>query len=394
MEAAQAKRDEGAALFSEKNYTRAETCFIDASNMVKRLGSATSDNEKNKILLSCYLNLASINVFNQKYSQAAEYATEALDVNKKSVKAYYRRGQAYRGMKEYSKARFDLMMASEIEPNNTEIRDELADLRKEIEANGGAPTPSRPVDAMAGYPSSIGSLRPPSAGLGGGGLGGGMALPPGMEQYASLLKYAPPPTNASTSTLTSSAPIPTSFPTNPTLQALLDRANGNDAEAMFTLAEAFENGKDAGCPVHKVASFTYYKKAAEVGGKPVAQAAVAWCYKTGFGVDRNDTEAVGWYIKAANQGYVKAQACLGFCYEKGEGAAKDMSKAVGWYAKAAEQGDNVAQVNLALCYEKGTGIAQDHRQAFQWFMKAAEQGNLNAIVNVGVAYEKGEGVEK
>ena len=49
-------------------------------------------------------------------------------------------------------------------------------------------------------------------------------------------------------------------------------------------------------------------------------------------------EAVEWYKKAANKGYVQAQYALGDVYEFGEGVEMNYLLAQSWYKKAAEQG--------------------------------------------------------
>ena len=48
-------------------------------------------------------------------------------------------------------------------------------------------------------------------------------------------------------------------------------------------------------------------------------------YQCGRGVDQNNSTAVKWYRKAAEQGHVYAQHSLGLMYQS-------------WYRKAAEQG--------------------------------------------------------
>src|SRR4051812_16571882 len=50
--------------------------------------------------------------------------------------------------------------------------------------------------------------------------------------------------------------------------------------------------------------------------------------------DKDETQAVAWYQKAADLGNAQAMFNLGCCYEHGEGVEKqDDSKAVEWYRK-------------------------------------------------------------
>jgi hypothetical protein len=77
-------------------------------------------------------------------------------------------------------------------------------------------------------------------------------------------------------------------------------------------------------------------------------------------------------------GYARAQSNVGVFYQNGR-LKKDDSKAVDWYLKAAEQGNAVAQYNLAVCYERGEGTEPDEAMAAQWYRKAADQGHAGAM---------------
>ena len=74
----------------------------------------------------------------------------------------------------------------------------------------------------------------------------------------------------------------------------------------------------------------------------------------------DDKEAVKWYRKAAEQGFVYAQFNLGMMYRKGEGVLEDDKEAVKWYRKAAEQGFATAQRQLGILYALGQGVLEDY----------------------------------
>ena len=116
-------------------------------------------------------------------------------------------------------------------------------------------------------------------------------------------------------------------------------------------------------------------------------------YATGQDVQKDETRAVYWFNKAADQGYAAAQSELGFRYENGSGGLKkDDARGRSWYQKAAEQGNASAQNNLGLMYEQGQGgLAKDDVQAVFWYRKAAEQGLKEAQNNLGSMYENGTG---
>jgi TPR repeat protein len=56
----------------------------------------------------------------------------------------------------------------------------------------------------------------------------------------------------------------------------------------------------------------------------------------------------------------------------------DNSAALDWYRKAAEQGDPMAQYRLGVMYAKGWGVPQDDTAAVSWYRKAADQGDVPA----------------
>ena len=54
---------------------------------------------------------------------------------------------------------------------------------------------------------------------------------------------------------------------------------------------------------------------------------------------------------------------LGLMYKKGWGVAKDEAEAVRLLRKAADLGDTDAMFNLATSYEDGRGVDQDEAEA-------------------------------
>ena len=150
----------------------------------------------------------------------------------------------------------------------------------------------------------------------------------------------------------------------------------------------------AATPANAGKSFQETKIKAEKGIAP-AQANLGFLYANGYGVPKDEAEAVKWYRKAADQGYANAQSNLGIMYLLGRGVAKDESEAVKWYRKAADQGDASAQYNLGLMYANGRGgVPKDAVEAVKWYRKAADQGNASAQSNLGSSYALGNGVVK
>ena len=89
---------------------------------------------------------------------------------------------------------------------------------------------------------------------------------------------------------------------------------------------------------------------------------------------REDTQALTWFLKAAEQGMADAQFRVGLFLQKGWGEPKDPVQAVSWYLKAANQGQKDAQLYLAACLENGEGVAKDEIEAYAYY-------NLAGITN-------------
>ena len=136
-----------------------------------------------------------------------------------------------------------------------------------------------------------------------------------------------------------------------------------------------------------------YTKAAK-SDNVKAQAGLGNCYYYGNGVEKDYTEAIEWYRKAAEQGYAKAQHGLGNCYRRGYGVEQSYTEAIEWYRKAAEQGYAKAQLQLGDRYYYGQGVEKDYDEAVKWYRKAAEQGNEYAKQCLGDCYNEGKGVMK
>ncbi len=122
----------------------------------------------------------------------------------------------------------------------------------------------------------------------------------------------------------------------------------------------------------------YYQKALNIikplaeQGYPDAQFSLGKMYGSGKGVPKNNTKALKWFRKAAEQGHTLAQTILGAIYLwEGGGTPKDCAEAVRWYRRAAEQGYSNAQFSLGIMHQMGWGIPQDYVQAYKWFSLAA-----------------------
>lgn len=120
---------------------------------------------------------------------------------------------------------------------------------------------------------------------------------------------------------------------------------------------------------------------------------LARIYERGIGTAKNPAEAMKWYAKAADFGFVPARNVLGEAYIAGYGGNADPRKGLDYLQSAAQEGYVAAQYNLAKLYYSGeSGVPRDLKQAGAWFNAAAKSGYPAALFAAGRMYDLGEGV--
>lgn len=72
------------------------------------------------------------------------------------------------------------------------------------------------------------------------------------------------------------------------------------------------------------------------GGDAQSMLFLAFAYRTGRGVTRDDQQAYHWYRQAALRGVPEAQFQLGLMAELGQGAPADAEEAAYWYGLATD----------------------------------------------------------
>ena len=113
-------------------------------------------------------------------------------------------------------------------------------------------------------------------------------------------------------------------------------------------------------------------------GNAHSQFLLGQLYLMGWGVGKDEAEAVKWWRLSAEQGNAGSQNALGAAFQFGGGVSCDYSEAVKWYRMAAMQGDSLAQFNLGEMYRNGQGVAQDREEAKMWFKKSSDKGYKRA----------------
>lgn len=136
------------------------------------------------------------------------------------------------------------------------------------------------------------------------------------------------------------------------------------------------------------------RRSAENGGAP-DWTRYARSLVTGPEELRDPKEALKWYKKAADAGYVPAQVGLGDLYGAGVGVRQDHHKAQEWYQLAARLSKNAdAHFRVGEGYFRGLGRSRDYAEALTHYMISAKQGHPIAQYLVGSMYEAGWGVDQ
>ena len=126
-------------------------------------------------------------------------------------------------------------------------------------------------------------------------------------------------------------------------------------------------------------------------GDAIAQRTLAFHYRDGTGVAKDEKEALNWAHRAADGGDAEAMDFVGFAYLRGSLIKGSPIIAIGYFKAAAEQSAQAA-FNLGQCYFGAQGTEQDIPKALEYWKKAAAAGHGRAAACAAMAYCSGEGV--
>lgn len=101
--------------------------------------------------------------------------------------------------------------------------------------------------------------------------------------------------------------------------------------------------------------------------------------QNGWGLERDPTEAVGLYRRAADAGLTRAIHNLGRMYRAGLGVARDDAETARLWKIAARQGSVASQASLGNLYFIGEGVPRDVFRAYFWWTIAARHFDLEAV---------------
>lgn len=152
-------------------------------------------------------------------------------------------------------------------------------------------------------------------------------------------------------------------------------------------------------------AFQYALEAAQ-SGSAEAQFSVAEAFAQGRGTARDEAQAAHWYLLAAQQGLPRAQYAMGQLLEHGRARQPDLQQACSWYRLAAAQGMAAAQLALERLDADGNGRspdaakagrrapARERRLADSRWVRFASQGGAEEFFHLGSMFERGVTVEK
>lgn len=142
------------------------------------------------------------------------------------------------------------------------------------------------------------------------------------------------------------------------------------ADAQYSLAQTLRIGD--GVPPDMKEAFQWYLKAARQGHKE-SEFSLSICYRRGDGVAVDLKESRRWSLIAAEHGVPRSQCHVGLEYYGENPDPANDTLAVRWFRKAAEQLHPAGAFFLGRCYLKGRGVPKDKIEGVAWMFTCAKE---------------------
>jgi TPR repeat protein len=159
--------------------------------------------------------------------------------------------------------------------------------------------------------------------------------------------------------------------------------------------------------INQLAIAAYYFSVSAARGNPMGLIMYAIALRHGWGIEKNEVEAVKWLQSAADKALVDLDivTCdyskksirtniqnkeqtktvitdelimaifeLAICFKQGWGVKKSAQTAAYYLNIAAQLGDSEAQMEMGELYLRGEGVKQDKKLAAKWFRQAEKNG--------------------
>ena len=116
------------------------------------------------------------------------------------------------------------------------------------------------------------------------------------------------------------------------------RATQADAVACYNLSGSYDKG-NLGLPRDYEASAAWAALAVLAGGHVRAMNNLGFAFRDGEGVEQSESNALPWFVRAAESGHIGSIWALGKAYRDGRGASVDLVTAAKWFRRGFEMGD-------------------------------------------------------
>jgi TPR repeat protein/putative methionine-R-sulfoxide reductase with GAF domain len=155
----------------------------------------------------------------------------------------------------------------------------------------------------------------------------------------------------------------------PLIQAKLQERGHTQLQTVLASSQPPKSANAAG-PSVDTATLDQLRQMAD-NGDPAAQNALGLRYATGDGVRPDDHQALNWFTKAAEQGYIPAQSKLGSVYYRGRDIPQNFSQAYFWMVLARASGDDTSKTLAPLVASHLTRdqIASIESDAGRWLQE-------------------------
>lgn len=152
-------------------------------------------------------------------------------------------------------------------------------------------------------------------------------------------------------------------------------AEGGDARAQYELFRKYSHAE--GVEKDLVQAGYWYRRFADQGN-PDAQ---AYLEKAAQACDAEAEQAAtaDWCTFAAGSGSPIGQFQMGGFYHRGHIFERDRTEALSWFRKAAEQGHSGAQLLLGMAYANGDGAQMDLVESYAWVVTALSRKPFNEL---------------
>lgn len=121
-------------------------------------------------------------------------------------------------------------------------------------------------------------------------------------------------------------------------------------------------------------------------GIPEAMHGLAFMYSKGFGINKDNDQALYWYKKAAEFGDLRAIKNLAAGYMEEQFGEIDYLRAINWLEKAKDAGDPDAINTLSTIYRMGLGVPVDKDKSLTLAHQAYTMGSKYAAYNLALHY--------